>query len=410
MGILLNASSAFASIEDDLQTQIFQYATDKGPTFYLNNTTVLQTENFLTHINAYYSSGTKGTWSLDPDPLRFDLQLDDTKKNFVWFGREHPLNLTRNSPVETTDAIGTIWAQNQLNALAPRVSGWVGAGLHESLGNGWTGLLEFSPIFLPTFSPSLGFSNSGGDLSPERFARLPPASVNTGGVNLPIFYQLQLGQITNLLLRPQYFAGISHDDESTNMDAYFYSAPKPNPIPLTTAILSVTPFVVNAQVQIDPQFPREYWTGWRTQFKEVLFQPALEFVQGWHDITQHYVSLTGYFQSPQFNPNVEARTTRASFGLLTHLQKQYADPQFSDMMVFLKLPIDLTSALTFRNLVQATLLQNRQSMYWLSEFEYAFTKKFSALTSIRFLNGQDDSYFGAWRAEDSFSVGIRYIW
>ena len=408
-GILLGAPLSLASFQEDLQTQIFQYASQNQPTFYLNSKSIFQTERFLTRINAYYESGTQGTWSVDPDPLRYDLKLSDTGKNFIWIGRENPLNLTRPSPVEATDAVGTVWAQNQLNALNPRVSGWIGAGLHQELGSNWTLLLTYSPIFLPTFGPSLGFSDSG-DLHPARFSRLPPVSVSTGGALLPIRYQLELGQITDLVLRPQFFTGIAHQEESVYMDAYFYTAPRPNALPLTTATLSVTPEVVNAKVQIDPQFPREYWTGMRTQFKSLPFQPAMELVQGLHQWTYHYASFTGYFDSPQMNPNVVSRTTRASFGILSHFQKQLEDPQFSDLLVFLKLPVDLTNELTLRNLIQATLLDAKQSFYWMSEFEYAFSKTFSALTALRILSGENYSYFGDWRSEDSFSIGMRWIW
>lgn len=404
----MNASPSFASFQEELQTQIFQYASENQPTFYLNSKTIFQTERFLTRINTYYESGSKGTWSVDPDPVRYDLHLSDSAKNFIWIGREHPLNLTRSSPVEATDALGTVWAQNQLNALNPRVSGWIGAGLHQELGSQWTLLLAYSPIFLPTFGPSLGFSDSG-DLHPARFSRLPPIGANTGGVVLPIRYQLEIGQITDLVLRPQFFTGIAHNDDSVNMDAYFYSAPKPNPLPIVTST-KVTATVVTAKVQIEPQFPREYWTGMRSQFKDLPFQPAVEYVQGLHNWIEHYVSFTGYFDAPQINPNVVPHVTRASFGLLTHLQKQFEEPQFSDLLVFLKLPLDLTNELCFRNLLQMTLLQAKRSLYWMSEFEYAFSKTFSAMTTLRILSGENYSYFGDWRSEDSISVGLRWIW
>lgn len=408
VGILLNATSSFASFSEELQTQIFQYASSNQPTFYLNSKTIFQTERFLTRINTYYESGTQGTWSVDPDPLRYDIHLGDSDKNFVWIGREHPLNLTRSSPVEATDALGTVWAQNQLNALNPRVSGWIGAGLHQELGDDWTLLLTYSPIFLPTFGPSLGFSDSG-DLHPARFSRLPPANVNSSGVLLPIRYQLEIGQITDLVLRSQFFTGIAHNDESTYMDAYFYSAPRPNPV--AEYNYGVIPTIVpNVKVQVKPTFPREYWTGMRTQFKDLPFMPAVELVQGLHQWTEHFVSFTGYFKSPQINPNVVARTTRANFGLLSHFQKTFADPQFSDVLAFLKLPLDLTNELSFRNIIQTTLLPGKRSLYWMSELEYAFTKTFSAMTTLRVLSGEDYSYFGDWRSEDSISIGMRYTW
>ena len=366
---------------------------------------MFQTPQFLLGVNGYYESGSRGTWMIDPDPVRLNVFLDDEHKDFFWFGREQPLNLTRSEPVDPLSALGTVWSQDQMNALNPKTSGWIGAGLKADLSKDWTLLMAFSPIFLPNFSPSLGFSDYG-NLNPARFARLPPATVNTGGVSLPIYYKLNVGDLSNI----QYFTGISHDDTTVNMDAYFYSAPRPSAVPTTSAALAVTPTVVNAQVEIQPNFPREYWSGMRTQFKEIFFKPAVEFVQNWNDISLHYISLTGYLDLPKVNPYVVKNTTRLSFGLLTHLQKQFIDPQFSDLMLFAKLPIDLTNELCFRNILEATVLTGKQSYYWLGELEYTFTKSFSALAGLRLLNGSDGSYFGDWRTESSISAGIRYLW
>ena len=409
--IELLPSISFASFEDELQTQIFKYATDNSPTFYLSNYSVFQTDNFLTKVDTYFESGSKGAWSIDPDPVRYHLWLDSDKKDFIWFGREHPLNMTRSQPVDPRTALGSVWAQNQLDALNPHVSGWVGTGLVAKLDPKWTLVLAYSPLFIPTFGPSLGFTERG-DLNPSRFARLPPQDVTTGGVTVPIRYQLKVGQLSQLLLQHQAFMGIAHQDQDIEMDAYVYTAPKPDPVPLTGATLAVnsTTNTVNADVDIVPQFPRQYFMGGRMQIKSLVFQPAFEALQDLKDLTAHYVSVTGYFDSPQLNPFIVKRTTRASFGLLSHLQKQFDSPQFSDFLVFIKLPIDLTEELCLKTLLEATLLSMRQSGYWLNELEYQVKKGFSVLVALRILVGQDNSYFGDWRDQDSYSMGVKWVW
>ncbi|MBS1958321.1 MAG: hypothetical protein JST80_02510 [Bdellovibrionales bacterium] len=401
---------AQANLSEELQVQIFRYATDNSPTFYLSSKTYFLTDNFLTRIDGYFESGSKGAWSIDPDPLRYTFKVDETGKSFVWIGRDHPLNFTRSVPVEPTSALGTVWAQNQLEALNPRVSGWIGAGLMQELDpKSWKLIVAYSPIFIPTFGPSLGFTERGG-LNPARFARLPPQTVTTGGVTIPIRYRLEIGQLKDLLLQHQAMIAINHDDEDVNMDAYLYTAPHPDPVPTTNSALGVSATDVNAKVDINVQFPREYWGGMRTQFKKVKFSPAFEVLQRMDDLSEHYVSFTGYFNSLQLDPHLSTRTTnRASFGLLTHFQKTFDTPKFSDGMVFLRLPVALSEVVELRTLVQATLLSLRQSFYWINEIEWSIAQNMSLLGAMRLLAGEDNSYFGDWRDQDSYSAGLRWI-
>lgn len=409
-GSIFASASAAASLSEELQVQIFRYATDNSPTFYLSSKTFFLTDNFLTKIDGYFESGAKGAWSIDPDPLRYSFKLDDEGSGFIWVGRDHPLNFTRSVPVEATSALGTVWGQNQLEALNPRVSGWIGGGLVQELDpNSWKLILAYSPIFIPTFGPSLGFTERGG-LNPARFARLPPQTVTTGGVTIPIRYRLEIGQLKDLLLQHQAMMAISHDDKEVNMDAYVYTAPHPDPIPLTSSTLGVSATDVNAKVNINVQFPREYWSGMRTQFKKVVFSPALEFLQRLDELSEHYVSFTGYFNSLKLDPHLATRTTnRASFGMLTHFQKTFETPKFSDFMVFMRVPVALSELIEFRTLVQTTLLSMRQSFYWVNEIEWSIARNMSLLGALRLLAGEDNSYFGDWRDQDSYSAGLRWV-
>jgi hypothetical protein len=393
------AFPSFALIHEELQTQILQYATDSTPTLFFNGSTQIETSRFQTKIYTYGETGTKGSWSLDPDPLRFDFHFSETQKSLMWLGREQPLNLVRSEKVEATDAVGTVWTQNQLYALQPRVSGWMSIGLHQPISTQTTLIVAYSPLFIPTLGPSLGFSQEG-DIHPQRYSRLPPSTVNTGGVNLPIQYQLDLGQIRDLVLQPQFFAGIAHHSSIISMDASFFSAPRPNAVPLTSAKLAVKPNAVTAKVEIEPQFPSEQWTAFRMQFKNLSFKPSIEWVQGLHDWSQQYVSFSGTSSGPH----------PIRFGFLSHLNSVSDEPRFSDALAFVRIPWRISDPLEWRNGLQTTLLSSRQSMYWLSELEYFFRNGFSILATTRLLAGDNYSWFGDWRAEDSAGIGMRWIW
>jgi|GEM_PF-2236032 len=404
-----SALSANANFQDNLGAHIFQYASEKAPTVYLSNKSVFETQSFLTKAELYFESGPRGAWTLDPDPVRYHFFFDEGKRTQIWAGRDHPLNLLEDRWIEPTSALGSIWVQNQLDALNPRVSGWIGGGVVHSFDDHWKVLFAYSPVFLPTFGPSLGFSDRG-DLTPSRFARLPPESVVTGGVTLPIRYQLKLNQLSELLLRHQAFVGTSYSNDTTTLDAFAFTAPRPNAVPLTDASLAITQNTVNANVSINPQFPREYWAGMRVQRKDLLFKPALELMQNLEDYPNHLISLTGFFKAPSLPSGLTRLSPRASFGLLSHLQKSFSAPQFSDFMLFLRVPFELTTRLISRTIVQTTLLPGRRSLYCMNEFEYSLKTDFAILAGLRVLAGQDDSYFGAWRNQSSVSLGLKKVW
>jgi hypothetical protein len=214
---------------------------------------------------------------------------------------------------------------------------------------------------------------------------------------------LELGQIRDLVLRSQYFGGIAFNNDSLYLEASYFSAPRPNAVPLTEAFLNVNPDadVVFAKVQIEPQFPREHWTTYRAQLVNMRFQPAIEYVQGLHDFSQRYLSLSGTFRT---SPKI-----KANFGLLTSFRKNPNDPEFSDLLAYFFIPIPLTDSLLLNNMVRSTLLESRQSMYTMIELQYSISKTFALLTSLRILAGQNYSYFGDWRAEDAYTFGMRVL-
>lgn len=390
-----------AEIIDELRLQLFQYTSDDKPTYEIHGNQTITTDNFLTRIHVYFASGRKGAWSFDPDPLRYIFTTDDANHTLLWFGRAHPLALTRGDEISPFSALGSIWAQNDLEALYPRVSGWIGAGFVQNVAEHWKIIGALSPIFLPTFGPSLGFDD-GGNVNPARFTRLPPSDAVTSGVTVPIRYQIQIGQLADVILRYQAFLGANLNNEDMNLDLYTYTAPKPDVVALTNAKLDIANGAPNAQVSIKPQFPREYWSGFRLSFKQYTFQPALELAQNLLDYPTHIISLTGYFKT--------SARMRGEFGFLTHLQRSFSDPNVSDGLLFIRVPIAISDRITLKNMIESTIISLRQGFYWMEEIQYDFSKLFSVTANLRVIAGQDHSYFGDWRDEDSYSAGVKLTW
>jgi hypothetical protein len=80
-------------------------------------------------LYSFYESGAGGDYSLDVDSTALRVPLSSDAH--LWFGRVQPLSEGYNhTELTSTDAIGANWVQNQSDALTPRVSGWIGTGVH----------------------------------------------------------------------------------------------------------------------------------------------------------------------------------------------------------------------------------------------------------------------------------------
>ena len=115
---------------------------------------------------------------MDFDSTVIRLPLESTaRRGHVWFGRVNPLSegyeITELNRPRPTGAIGSSWAQNQTDALAPRVSGWVGFGVHAKSENEFFTTLAYSPIFLPSFTPKLDLSETAPPRVPATRTFLP---------------------------------------------------------------------------------------------------------------------------------------------------------------------------------------------------------------------------------------------
>lgn len=396
----------FAKLENDFLLKGVSYADDSHPTYALENKLDYQTPSFKLESRFFIDSGPLGSWSLDAPRVAYYLNYSSSPQDLFWVGRENPLALSRGEEISPYTAFASEWVQNQVNALNPYVSGWIGLGAQKQFFNQLTFMAAYSPLFVPTFSPGLGI-NKRGELNPARFARTPPTTVETGGVILPIRYQIQMDQLSELLLQHQVFLGTVYEPASFRFEAFAYSAPKVAPLTSTDAGLSVDDDTVNAKVKVKPLFPREHWVGFSAQAKEFSAQPRLEFKQSLTHGNTNFISLWGNF-SIQKNQNIE-------LGVLSRFNQSPFDyPDVSDLFLMIKAPLQIYKNILYTHTLQTTLRATKKSFYWLQQLDYIFMKsstlgQLGLLAELGILGGEDNSYFGEWRAHDFISLGVKWF-
>lgn len=400
--VFLKPTFARANFNNTLTSKAISYASEGSPTGYLENRTVFQTQNFKLESVFFFESGPRGLWSLDAPEIRYQFNYGTLEKNSIWFGRGHPLAINRGESISAFTAFGSDWTQNQVNALHPFVDGWIGFGVQKEIFSGFEIFGAYSPLFIPTFSPGLGI-NKRGELNPSRFARLPPTTVETGGVLLPIRYQIQIDQLSELLLQHSLFLGTAFTHTSWRAEAFAYTAPRTTPKTNTTAGLAINEDTVNAKVQVKPLFPRETWAGLSMQNTSLPFAPRLEFKQSLTEGEKNYVSLWGKKELQKGQP--------IEIGLLTRLNQSPVDyPDLSDLLLMAKVPVSFTDSLKYSTIIETTLQTARKSFFWLNQVQYTFFQNFSAIAEVGILGGEDTSFFGEWRAHDFISLGATWAW
>ncbi len=383
-----------------MQLESGKYASSNDVTGFFAANLKDQSESFVSDFQTYFESGAGGAWSLDPRIVRYQVEIGENNDT-LWFGRDHPLQFLRSTPITPFSALGSIWTQNDIHALEPVVDGWIGFGYVKNVAPGIKLSLAYSPLFIPTFGPSLGISNQG-TLNPARFAQLPPQQVNINGAPFAIDYQIQTGQISSIVLQQSALMAAGYDTHGLHVDVYAYTAPNPNPSTSYTEAIALKNQTANAVVTVTPTFDRQYWSGFQAQLKDVLFQPTVEFTQGLQDFSLHSFSLSGSVQT--------LAKARATFGLLTHLSSPSTTPSLSDWLVYAQIPFALTARLEFKTIFETTLLTGQQSFYWANTVEYHLNPQLALLAEAKILSGQDNSYFGEWRNDDSISAGVKWVW
>ncbi len=383
-----------------------QYAAENQATPRLDLRLRWKSLNDLHQINvtSFVEFGPTGNMTFDPDPVVVRVKV--AKQSRLFFGRtqpfaEGPLHRT----LEATDAMGAVWAQNQLDPLNRRVTGWIGGGARvDFLDNGKLTLVtQFSPIFLPNFTPSLGIDDQGR-LNASRFARLPPQWVQYQNGVMPIHYQIDTGPIRDIVFQNQFFLGLEHSSKTVEASLSAWNAPRPDPQIAAVGVLDPTTPDLAASVVARPSFPRQNFLGARFRLPRIFGQPELQaavpFGMG-SALLQQGALISARWQPFQL----------LSLGYLEALGSARAtEADYTDRLIWGQVLQPFAKIWSIGARVEQHLLPTRQGQWNSVTLAYKPTRSLTFQARASFLSGDDGSYFGAWRAYDSFSLGAQSIW
>ena len=396
-----------AEFSGQIHTDSIQYAQDAKPV------TQIQAEfnwkkdrNIEFHLRSWTESGSLGDKSFDLDPavLRWF-----SSASHLWIGRTHPiletgLTSTQSTSLLATDAIGTLWVQNQSDALSPRVSGWIGAGGSISILNDrifFTG--AYSPIFLPSSGSRLTLSKTNAATG-SRFARIPPQFVRINeSTVLPLRYELAPVDIKEVMLQNQIFGSIAYLSPIGKWEGLAWTAPNPNPELDLSSTVRVSR--ENADVLVVPHahFLRHGFYGLRWSFENMLDAEAI------HDWT---------IPSTTLSARLALGLTTSLFlqtGCLQELRDKQSEmiqsASYSDQLYWLQLRHLFFNARLTAELRWEQHLKTSASGSWLKPtLTYETFKNLWIVATASLLTGEDHSYFGTWRHLDSTQVGVLFLW
>lgn len=407
---LLCVGSHKAHAEWKLSVAGANYARQASPNFRLSLSGDWKSEDgaWDTYVNGFYEAGQKPFWNIDPDPVVYRRNWSD---GGAFIGRTFPLTEGQRMPrPHVTDAIGSVWGQNQKDPMDMRVSGWIALGAHQNVGSGFSLSAAYSPIFIPTLDASIGFSNFA-DLQPDRWARLPPASLQVNSETLvPIRYDLELGRLSSILFQDQAALSIRYSAPFWETSLSAWSAPDPIPGPVTEGHLWVTESEARANVTIIPSFPRRNILGWRLFANQAFSFPI--------DIQLTY--------EPMRTRTIASLRIQLSQDLELGYLDSFEDPHagdpaaggriglYSDRLVWAQGKVDL-----FKGRTQSLWLTLRVEQHLLGGFEgtrlspgmtYSPGSRWRIYAQAHVLSGGERSYFGLWRSIDHAFVGGTYLW
>ncbi len=391
------------NLETSASTQ--QYATESSSVGRVDLSVEWKTEKWgQAHFWSWIEPGNKGDSSFDLDPFVF--RFYSTENSHFWIGRTHPVmelaEAGNSAPfLKNTSAIGANWAQNQTDALSPRVSGWVGLGWSGALFNKvLTFSAAYSPIFIPTLGPRLSFSDSDRSTG-SRFSHAPPAYVQINdNALLPLRYRLESGDLKNIVFQNQALAAVRASSVLGNLSAIAWAAPSVNPELDLSNSLHVNSMDAHVLVTIRPSFPRRFYSAIEWSQPDFFLKPDLQLVKEYP--TQK--TLLSFRLNPF--PFLEA-------GLLHALKDtEPGDNAPYDRGLFwleATYPIantHLTPALR----VEQHFLKTPRGGWIKPSLSYEPMKNLILFASVSLISGKDSSYFGPWRNLDSTDLGLKYIW
>lgn len=363
------------------------------------------------HFYSFFESGTGGDRSIDLD--RTVLRVSMFDQSHLWIGRTHPLlEATHGDTPTYLDAIGTNWAQNQSDALSPRVTGWVGVGGHlEDSKRSFSITTAFSPIFLPSFGPRLQLSEDSAAQG-SRFSRLPPQYVEQGNALLPLRYKLDVGSIKSIIFQPQAFISAGYSNSDMRADVMDWTAPNPSPeVDTDFALVTHTSGLVSddsADVMVDahPKFHRQHFTGVRYSAFGIFGKPLLAGTYEWFrkEVTASiqftlidFVTL-GYLN--RWTPNASNASSATTLS-----------PSFANQLVWTEISTRFYHDLVTPSLhIEEHLASNNRGRMFRPKITYSVTSNLSIFALAEVIRGQDRSYFGEWRSLGSAAMGVNWLW
>jgi len=349
----------------------------------------------------FAATGTNGDWSIDLDPIVYRYVPFEGPAEQLWFGRQHPFE----QGLQSTGAIGTNWRQNQTDALAPRISGWIGTGARYRLSSsGLRVSVAYSPIFIPNFGPALTLSESKASTG-SRFARLPPSYVRLDQAVLPLRYMVDVGDLKDIILQNQFFVSIDQEAHGTKSAFMAWSAPAPSPEIDANATLRVSEESANVLVTAKPKFRREMFIGAKAQWQNTFMKPEVETA----------LELT----RPRLGMSWRGEIMRAvHIGVLHTFVSASAkstsatpdSPNYAERLGWVNGTVRLTDTLSASLRVEHHFTPGKNGTWTRPSLELSPSRKLKIFAQLSVLTGDDFGWFGTWRSLDSFNLGAKYTW
>jgi len=360
------------------------------------------------HFTSFFEPGANGDYSADIDQTAVRWKLSENV-NFV-VGRVHPLLENQYSDqVSPVSALGSVWVQNQSDALFPRVVGWVGVGgsYKPTVEGAPIFTAYFSPLFLPTFSSRMQLSETDAPAG-GRFARLPPQNIKINDTLLPLRYDLNVGSLSEILLQPQAYFSMGWFDE-LHFQAIAWSAPSPNPTPDLSGKLKVTEEDAKILVEVQPRFLRENFFGFLLGADRWLVNPE---IQSFYETQSKRIV---------FSTQIVAFKDYA-FGYLHTFETAQAEVQssgsiqttesgiYANHLVWMSLDPYSQKKWSPSLRVERSFNPKGEGMWLRPLLTYRPEKQISLFLDAKIIAAQENNYFGAWRHLDSTSAGLRWLW
>lgn len=389
--------------ETTVDAEVVGTASDRGSAMRLRVVSRRSIHPTVGYLGGFIETGGQGDRSFDVDRVVIPLGP-------VWLGRTHPLLNPERRDLDPYSAIGNAWAQNQSDALQPRVVGWIGGGANVAIRPTTTLRLAVSPVFLPSFGTRLNLSATDAATG-SYFSRLPPDTVTVNGVALPLRYRLRTGNLRDIVLQPQALLAWSEKTRIGQFTVVGWSAPSPAPAVAADAVLQIQADQIQALATVVPTFARQNFLGFAydgaTRDRRLGYSAQIIY-----ELTRQVPSASA---SLAYAP---ARAWRLRLGLL-HRFAATGDAATTPVAVVEARRDDrlMTAEVSYgwRSWLVSLFAQRNwagaESGQWTSfSVRKGVARHVSASLQTSVLSGANGSFFGNWRALDQISLGVTLLW